>query len=310
VRGVLLLAATLLVGACAGPPAPEPATPPPPAVIDDLAGVSIIVSGQRVRVGAPVITWRDPGGHDAYQERCAFRDAVLPSSPAAGCDTPRRWSERDDPSKVDLVVVHYDVAWSSRNCFKVLHDLRGLSCHFLLDVDGTIYQTLDVVHRGRHAAGANERSIGIEIAHPGPLELDATLAPRYTRDPDGRTRFDLGRFAPDVRTPDFVVRPARPEPIAGPIHGKTYTQYDFTEEQYRSLAHLLAALARALPRVRLEAPRDPAGKVLTGLADPEQLGPDAGVGVVGHHHVGSHKQDPGPAFDWERVLSAARAIAR
>lgn len=307
-------------------PSPWAGEPPPPSLSSHgdeppptRIGTSIIVGGREVPVGVPVITWRDPGGFDAHREACFFSDAVLPSSPAAGCDTPRRYAEREiDPSKVDLVVVHYDVAWTSRNCFKVLHDIRGLSCHFLLDVDGTIYQTLDLTLRARHAGGVNDRSIGIEIAHPGPLELTRDLADRYTPDPDpagdpagpagGRVRFDLGRLAPDVRTPDFVVRPARPRPIPGPIHGRTYTMYDYTEEQYEALAHLLAALARAFPDLKLEAPRTPDGAVVTTTVDPARLGARAGVGVVGHFHVGGHKQDPGPAFDWDRVLTAARAL--
>lgn len=288
---------------------------PPPGAEGRPDGRSIIVAGRPVRVGARVVTWLDPDGYDAYRETCFFSARELPSSPASGCDVPRRWAERDmdDPSKIDLVVVHYDVAWTSRNCFKVLHDLRGLSCHFLLDVDGTIYQTLDLRDRARHAGGVNDRSVGIEIAHPGPLELTQGLAARYTTDPatpdaPARVRFDLGARQGDV--PDFVVRPARPTPIAGAIHGRAYTMFDYTDEQYESLGRLLAALARALPAVRLDAPRDAAGAVITTTVDPATLGAlggPSGPGVVGHFHVGGHKQDPGPAFDWDRVLTSARA---
>ncbi|MCO5169732.1 MAG: N-acetylmuramoyl-L-alanine amidase [Planctomycetes bacterium] len=298
------------------PAAPRPDAPAAPALpghADEPAparvGTAIIVGGRRVEVGAPVVTWEDAGGHDAHREKCAFSDAVLPSSPAAGCDTPRRYAARDiDAAKVDLVVVHYDVAWTSRNCFRILHDVRGLSCHFLLDVDGTIYQTLDLALRARHAGGVNDRSVGIEIAHPGPLELTAGLADRYARDEaTGAVRFDLGARSGDVRTDDFVVRPSRAEPVAGPIHGRTYTMYDFTDAQYDALARLLAALDRAFPDLRLEAPRGPDGAVTTTVADPATFGAAAGVGVIGHYHVTRAKQDPGPAFDWERVLAAARA---
>ncbi|MBX3469586.1 MAG: N-acetylmuramoyl-L-alanine amidase [Planctomycetes bacterium] len=291
--------------AAAAPAVPGHVDEPPPA----RTGTSIVVAGRRVEVGSPVVTWEDPGGYDGLRETCFFSDATLPSSPAAGCDTPRRYAARDvDPSKVDLVVMHYDVAWTSRNCFRVLHDVRGLSCHFLLDVDGTIYQTLDLALRARHAGGVNDRSVGIEIAHPGPLELTAGLADRYARDEaSGAVRFDLGARSGDVRTGDFVVRPARAEPVAGPIHGRTYTMYDFTDAQYEALGRLLAALARAFPEVRLEAPRGPDGAVTTTVADPATFGAAAGVGVIGHYHVTRAKQDPGPAFDWERVLAAARA---
>lgn len=68
---------------------------------------------------------------------------------------------------VDQFVIHYDACGTSRRCFEVLHDERGLSCHFLLDLDGTIYQTLDLRERAWHATIANSRSVGIEIAHIG-----------------------------------------------------------------------------------------------------------------------------------------------
>ncbi len=297
-------------------PAPAPAP----------AGQAIVVAGREVPIGAPVITWRHPQGFDGYEERCAFSDDLLPTRPAAGCDTPRRYGARRDLSpalaavvaapggftpdlaalQIDQVVVHYDVAWTSRNCFKVLHDLRGLSCHFLLDVDGTLYQTLDVVERARHAGSANDRSIGIEIAHPGPLELTEGLAARYRVTPQGPA-FDLGRLANDPRTPGFVVRPARPQPVRGEVQGRAYSQYDFTVDQYETLSRLLAGLHRVLPRLRLEVPRDAEGRVRSAVLAAEEQA--AFSGVLGHYHVSGRKQDPGPAFDWERVLTGARARA-
>jgi len=38
-------------------------------------------------------------------------------------------------------VIHFDDAGTSRTCFLVLQDDRDLSVHFMLDLDGTIYQT-------------------------------------------------------------------------------------------------------------------------------------------------------------------------
>ncbi len=297
---------------------PAASAPAPP-------GEAILLAGVEVPIGAPVVTWRHPRGFDGYQETCAFRPEALPQRPAPGCDEPRRYAARRNlPAPVaevvaargfspdlaavvlDQVVLHYDVAWTSKNCFKVLHDLRGLSCHFLLDVDGTLYQTLDLTERARHAGSANDRSIGIEIAHPGPLELTQGLAARYTRDERG-VRFDLGRLAADPRTPGFVVRPARPDPIRAEVQGRTYTQYDFTDAQYRTLTRLLVALHRALPRIRLDAPRDAAGNIRTAVLSPEEQASFSGL--LGHYHVSAHKQDPGPAFDWERVLTESRRLA-
>jgi N-acetyl-anhydromuramyl-L-alanine amidase AmpD len=31
-------------------------------------------------------------------------------------------------------------------------------------------------------------------------------------------------------------------------------------------------------------------------------------GVLGHYHVQANKNDPGPALDWDRFLTEARAV--
>jgi N-acetyl-anhydromuramyl-L-alanine amidase AmpD len=43
---------------------------------------------------------------------------------------------------------------------------------------------------------------------------------------------------------------------------------------------------------------------MDALTDEEEA---AFQGVLGHHHLQADKRDPGPAFDWERFLRAARA---
>ena len=43
----------------------------------------------------------------------------------------------------------------------------GVSAHFIIDKDGTIYQCLPLSVRGRHAVGMNWSSIGIEIVQEG-----------------------------------------------------------------------------------------------------------------------------------------------
>ena len=65
---------------------------------------------------------------------------------------------------VSLFVTHWDVCLSSSICQRVL-DRRGISVHFLIDNDGTIYQTLDTTHIGWHAGSVNHRSVGVEISN-------------------------------------------------------------------------------------------------------------------------------------------------
>jgi N-acetyl-anhydromuramyl-L-alanine amidase AmpD len=212
--------------------------------------------------------------------------------------------------KVDQFVYHYDVAGTSRTCFKVLHDMRGLSVHFMLDLDGTIYQTLDLKERAWHATTSNHRSIGIEIANMGAYPNPQTSALRewYSKDASGRTlitipkRFNGG----GIRTPNFTPRPARDELIWGTIHGRRYAQYDLTPQQYDSLIKLTATLCTIFPNLKCDYPRDESGNLLlTNLPD-DQLA--TYQGLLGHFHVQRNKQDPGPAFQWDRVITGARAL--
>ena len=110
---------------------------------------------------------------------------------------------------------------------------------------------------------------------------------------------------PSLANPSFVGHPSRPEPIEGRIQGSDLVQYDFTPEQYAALAKLAAALHRIFPRLGLDAPRGADGKVTTDALSADQLA--SHHGLLGHYHVQTNKVDPGPAFDWERLLRAARS---
>ena len=75
----------------------------------------------------------------------------------------KRMFHRRDPN---FFVCHWDVCLSSESCFKVLNN-RGLSVHFLIDNDGTIYQTMDMNDVAYHAGSRtwNNNSIGVEISN-------------------------------------------------------------------------------------------------------------------------------------------------
>ena len=68
--------------------------------------------------------------------------------------------------KPTMFVNHWDVCLNSSTCQRVL-DRRGISVHFLIDNDGTIYQTMDLQHIGWHAGNSkiNAKSIGVEISN-------------------------------------------------------------------------------------------------------------------------------------------------
>lgn len=210
--------------------------------------------------------------------------------------------------KVDQFVLHYDVAGTARSCFNTLHDHRGLSVQFMLDLDGTIYQSLDVKEACWHATRSNSRSVGIEIANIGaypPGEPQKTLDKWYTTDEQGRPRMVMTEARQRaVKTPGFVPRPAREQRVVGTVQNATYEQYDLTPQQYDSLIKLTAALCTVLPKIQPDYPRGPDGKLITHVLNDEQWASFGGV--LGHYHVQRNKQDPGPALQWDKVINGAR----
>ena len=325
-RPAFLVAALALLAGCQHPPG----TPAP------RKGDEIVVAGQLFHIGTKVVTWMDPGGYDAYRVERRFgpieqSDWESTRATAKDLTTPNRYSLRRGPLSaeemerfrgggwelptlqrvVDQFVIHYDVCGISKQCFRVLHDYRGLSVHFMLDLDGTIYQTLDLKERARHATTSNDRSVGIEIANMGayePADL-ATLNAWYQPDAKGQPviRIPENLGDPQFLTKGFVGRPARPEVIRGNIQGKDLSQYDLTPQQYAALIRLTAALARIFPKIKLDYPRGPDGRVLPHKLPDDQLA--RYQGVLGHFHIQTNKTDPGPAFQWDKVIDAARRLA-
>jgi N-acetylmuramoyl-L-alanine amidase len=328
-RELLVYSALGLAGACTGPrprPSPEPLQAPEPTRADPLPAADplrvLVACGRRHPLDTRVVQWSEPGGYDASRTALAF-PADPPADPPAGLRyQPGRTlaggatvGPQADLAElrgvVDQFVLHFDACGTSRRCFQVLHDRRKLSVHFLLDLDGTLYQTLDLVHTAWHARQANARSVGVEIANIGayPPDEAGALEEWYARDASG-TRVVLPADQGDggLRTPGFVARPRRDRPVRGSVQGRSLVMYDYTPEQYRALAKLAAALARLFPLLALEVPRHAAGaqrgRVRDGALDDAEFA--AFRGILGHQHVSADKVDPGPAFHWEEFLHAAR----
>lgn len=300
----------------------------------ERTGDEIVVCGQLFHTTAPVVLWMDSEGYDAYRVERRFspldRADWEPTKEDTKLSGPNRYGIRKDTltseqlervrgggwdlpllqEVVDQFVMHYDVCGSSERCFQVLHDGRGLSVHFMLDIDGTIYQTLDLKERAWHATISNSRSIGVEIAGMGAYHKDklSKLDPWYYKDEDGlvhltppRTIGHLG-----VRTKPFDGRPARPGLVEGNIQGEDLYQYDFTPQQYGSLIKLTATLCKIFPKMKCDYPKDAHGKLIPHVLSEEDW--KNFHGVLGHYHVQLNKTDPGPAFDWEKVVGGAARL--
>jgi N-acetyl-anhydromuramyl-L-alanine amidase AmpD len=323
-----------LAGALALALLPACRTLPPVGKENPRTGDEIIVAGKLFHTGTRVVTWMDPGGYDAYRVERRFApfeksDWATSHAEVKDLDSPNRYNLRrhaltpeeiervrgggwDLPllqRTVDQFVLHYDVCGTSRQCFKVLHDLRCLSVHFMLDVDGTIYQTLDLKERAWHAGTANSQSIGIEIANMGAYSdrEENPFADWYTRT-NGRTLLTIPpRFGDGgLLTKNFAGSPARPEPVRGEIQARELTQYDYTPQQYAALIKLTATLCKIFPQLKCDYPRNPDGTVIPRALPTEQIA--AFQGIVGHYHVTTNKSDPGPAFQWDHLIRGAQRL--
>jgi len=108
----------------------------------------IVHNGGFIDIDWPkVVLWDDPDGF-------ASRDGTYYD-----------YSGKED-RKPTMFVNHWDVCLSSESCAKVLNR-RGVSVHFLIDNDGTIYQMLDTQHAAWHAGHThgNKKGIGVEISN-------------------------------------------------------------------------------------------------------------------------------------------------
>jgi N-acetylmuramoyl-L-alanine amidase len=244
---------------------------------------SIIICDQRFDVGQRVITWQEDPMYSAYTPHCVFKpEQVQPDVPAIPGGNTHRFRERRllgaDRSIgrlqqiVKQFVLHLDGLTDSRTTFKVLHDERGLSVHFLIDNNGDIYQTLDLRDCGFHASGVNEISIGVEICNRG----DALKG----KDPYHGKR----------------------DKVTCTINGYQYLSYAFTEAQQQAMVNLGRCLARVLPGLPQEYPRATSGEQLWGTLNGD---PRGFAGYLGHYHTTSRKWDPGP-FDFQKFVAQIR----
>ena len=115
----------------------------------DAAGKTayIVYNGKFFPIDAEVVLWTERSG--------------LKAKPGSYYDYTGR-----PPRKSRYFINHWDVCLSARSCQSVL-DKRGISVHFLIDNDGTIYQTMDMQHAAWHAGKerANRASLGVEISN-------------------------------------------------------------------------------------------------------------------------------------------------
>ncbi|HEY0252435.1 MAG TPA: N-acetylmuramoyl-L-alanine amidase, partial [Kofleriaceae bacterium] len=257
---------------------------------------TLIVSGTEFHVDLPFKNWHDTGW-DATRPDCIPTNEDRAPHCEGGRPQPdpgkppilrtnrflkRRAGESLEAARATIkqFVIHADGCRNSEMCFNVLHNERGLSVHFLIDNDGTIFQTLDLALMAFHAESWNVNSIGVELANRG----DASADPHYYRD-----------------------RRMERETEQCQINGRGILGWAYTREQVTSLTGLCRELRRILPNLPVEYPQSVPGVQRWDTFEDANRMRESYAGYVGHYHLTSQKWDPGP-FDFKKMCSHLRGV--
>jgi len=173
----------------------------------------------------------------------------------------KKMTQKRDPK---FFVCHWDVCLSSETCFRVLKK-RGISVHFAIDNDGTIYQFMDMNDVAYHAGSRkwNNASVGVEITN--------AFYPKYQ---DWYKKKGFGE---------------RPVIKDAMVHGsKLETHLGFYPVQIQALQALMKAVHKATG-MPLKAPLDRKGNTSTKVSKPVADG--RFEGFVSHYHLTNRKID-------------------
>ena len=214
-----------------------------PVNIKDKEASYIVCQGKPLPINwKKVVLWNEDGG---------FR--------SSGGYTPY-FQER----KINFFVNHWDVCLSSETCARVLNK-RGISVHFCIDNDGTIYQMVDMNHAAWHAGSKkwNHSSIGVEISN--------AYYPKYQ---DWYTKHGFGR---------------RPILEDEHVHGNKMKGFmGFYDIQLEALKALWEACHKGLD-IPYKCPLDEDGNILKRVST--EASANRFKGFVSHYHLTSRKID-------------------
>ena len=158
--------------------------------------------------------------------------------------------------KPNMFVIHWDACLTSASCASVLKE-RGLSVHFCLDNDGTIYQLVDCEDIAFHAGTVNSTSIGIEISN--------AFYPKF------QAWYEKNGFGP------------RPVLTNTKVHGGMIDSHlDFYDVQKKALSVLVKTVCNWYG-IPLQTP--------SSITEVPEVASGVYRGVVSHYHVTAGKID-------------------
>lgn len=252
---------------------------------------SIVVCGMKFNIGARVVLWDEPNGLNGYDTSiCVHWEENRKTGKnvkvvVSGKRYSKRSLVRPNPNirqlqnMITQFFLHHSGLYHSKTTYEVLHEQRRLSVHFILDDDGTLYQTLDLKEKAWHGGGNNPMSIGIEIdsrasASKFPDAYDETHQKKYKVGP---RRISLDS-----------------------VQNMKVKGFDYSDAQYQTLIRLVIALKSIFPHIRdnLDFPRTESGLIVKSVLKK----PKDHRGFICHYNTNEHKWDP-VSFDYKRFLT-------
>ena len=215
----------------------------------------IIICGQDHSIDCPTITWKDPGGMNAYQyQKFNSRNLTLDQL----------------KQQTSCFVLHHSVTYTAKTCYDVLVN-RGLSCTFLIDDDNkdgyaTLYQTLDVKEVAWSHGPLNSNGAGVEICYMPQAWENTNLYSEANRK--------------KYKVPEHQI-------VEDTIQGRQIKVFAPTQAQINTVECLLHTVCLVLD-LPAAFPRDLQGNIIkSALSDPKSH-----RGLLGHFNITVQKNDP------------------
>jgi len=251
-----------------------------------MANTSIVICGEKYDIGTRVVLWNEKYGLNGYN---TSKYTIKSTDRKTGKEKikvikGKRYSSRSKIRKVDRewlnknvnqFFLHHSGMYRAAGTYLVLHKQRGLSVHFIMDDDGTIYQCLDVKEKAWHGGSCNPISVGIEI--------DSRASAR--RFPNAYSATNQKRFRVGPRKIKLDT-----------IHGMKMRGFDYSDGQYSALIKLGKCLCEQLG-IPKDFPRGRGGKLVKGVMKNYRKY----KGILCHYNMTKNKIDP-ISLNHDRIL--------
>ncbi len=251
-----------------------------PGITDDT---SIVIDGKAFDIGVRVVKWYDKGGFSGYG--CKSVTVREKDDRSEGYKVRRirgaRFGKRKNGyDSITQFMFHHTGGDGdgAKRVFNTLHNQRGLSVHFVIDDDGTVFQFLDPFAKAWHAGSHNNCSIGVEL----------NLFPLVKKNPNYYSEKRNARTNNVEHNVGISTR-----------HNKDYHCFMMPELQVDSAARLAAGVWAGLYDVTgngrfATAPMFPAESDSTSgfIAKGEVQDAKDHIGLIGHFHATRRKIDP------------------